>query len=163
MTNLAADLEKDHHDIDRDLEAFIDRPEEGGPLTSLRKAMDDLRRHIYLEEVFLFPPLRSAGFIGPVLVMLKEHGQMWDVLARVEGLLGDGRYPDAAETLKTELFPLLQAHNPKEEQILYPQLDGVLGAAAAAELREFLAQGVVPDGWTCERAGRSQGPTGGMS
>jgi len=27
--------------------------------------------------VFLFPPLRDAGMVAPVFVMLREHGQMW--------------------------------------------------------------------------------------
>jgi hypothetical protein len=44
----------------------------------------------------------------------------------------------------------LQAHNPKEEQILYPQTEQVLTAAAAAELRELLDTGRTPEGWVCE-------------
>ena len=44
------------------------------------RAMESLRRHIFLEEQLLFPPLREAGMIAPVLVMLREHGEIWQSL-----------------------------------------------------------------------------------
>lgn len=36
-----------------------------------------LRRYIYLEEAFVFPPIRKAGMIMPIFVMTREHGELW--------------------------------------------------------------------------------------
>jgi hypothetical protein len=49
-------------------------------------------------------------------------------------------------------MPLLEAHNGKEEPILYPRVDAVLDDDLSAILREFLTSGSMPDGWTCEQA-----------
>jgi hypothetical protein len=51
-----------------------------------------------------------------------------------------------------ELASALDAHNAKEEQILYPRADGVLTAKGSAELDAFIERGRMPDGWVCEGA-----------
>jgi regulator of cell morphogenesis and NO signaling len=109
-----------------------------------------LRRHIYLEEEFLFPPLRAAGLVMPVFVMVREHGQMWKVLDALDGELGDGAVGASVADLLRDLQEQLAAHNPKEEQILYPQTEQALTVAAQAELRELLDTGRTPEGWVCE-------------
>lgn len=147
--DLATALEQEHHQIDDGIEAFLDT----GDRAHLREATDALRRHIYLEEVLVFPPLREAGLMAPVFVMLREHGEMWRVLDRMDAT-------DSADELRSasgELVPMLQAHNGKEEPILYPQVDAVLDDELAATLREFLAFGSMPDGWVCERAAGGPG------
>ena len=59
---LASALEQEHREIDRAIEAYLRSPEEGGGrVESLTETITALRRHIYLEEQFLFPPLRDAG------------------------------------------------------------------------------------------------------
>ncbi|HET8559732.1 MAG TPA: hemerythrin domain-containing protein [Marmoricola sp.] len=141
---LAATLEQEHHQIDAGIEAF----RETGDTVRLGDAVEALRRHIYLEEVLVFPSLREAGMMAPVFVMLREHGEMWRLLDRM------GADEDATElrSLCDELMPLLAAHNGKEEPILYPQVDAVLDDALAATLREFLESGSTPEGWVCEQA-----------
>jgi len=143
---LATALEREHHEIDAGIAKFLADPAAGsGPL---RDAVDALRRHIYLEEVLVFPSLREAGLMAPVFVMLREHGEMWRVLDQVDG--SDGA--DRLSALCAELMPLLEAHNGKEEPILYPRVDAVLDDDLSAILREFLTSGSMPDGWTCEQA-----------
>lgn len=92
--------------------------------------MEALRRHIYLEEEFLFPPLREAGLVAPIFVMLREHGELWDTLEAIEAQLraggGDGPLAASSETLLGQL----ERHNFKEESIVYPQADAVLTAGA---------------------------------
>ncbi|HET7045217.1 MAG TPA: hemerythrin domain-containing protein, partial [Gaiellaceae bacterium] len=57
---LAAALEREHREIDAGIEAFdVESAENGGRVESLTGAISALRRHIYLEEAFLFPALRS--------------------------------------------------------------------------------------------------------
>ena len=50
--------------------------------------MRALRRHIYLEEAFLVPPLRAAGAAMPVPVMLREHGELWRTVDSLSALIG---------------------------------------------------------------------------
>ena len=111
-----------------------------------------LRRHIYLEEEFLFPPLREAGLMAPVFVMLREHGQMWKTMDALQLELNSGEIDDAsALKICHELMTQLQHHNLKEEKILYTQAEQVLTASASAELTAFLDSGQLPEGWICER------------
>lgn len=150
---LAEALTKEHADIDAGIEAFTSARAAGGSSTDgMRAAIAAQRRHIYLEEAILFPPLRAAGMFAPVMVMLSEHGRMWHVMDALEPLLRDGGTDPQVTGLCRELVDLLAAHNAKEEQILYAQADGVLEYPADVQLREFLASGEMPDGWVCERA-----------
>lgn len=143
---LATALEREHHEIDAGIAGFLADPGAGDG--ALRAAVDALRRHIYLEEVLVFPSLREAGLMAPVFVMLREHGEMWRLLDQADG----SDDPDRLSTLCAELMPLLEAHNGKEEPILYPQVDAVLDDDLSAILREFLASGSMPGGWVCEQA-----------
>ncbi|QDO88287.1 hemerythrin domain-containing protein [Ornithinimicrobium ciconiae] len=78
-------LEREHDEIDAGLEAFGEGLDAGNfREDELTRAAQALRRHIYLEETFLFPPLRAAGMLPPVLVMLREHGEIWRTLDALE-------------------------------------------------------------------------------
>ena len=83
---LAAALEHEHREIDEGIETFTSGRANGAAYSrpSTRAIRDALRRHIYLEEEFLFPPLRVAGMIAPIFVMLREHGEMWKTLDALE-------------------------------------------------------------------------------
>jgi regulator of cell morphogenesis and NO signaling len=159
---LAAALEREHREIDQGVEAFLAGQTEGQPRTEpLRQAIDALRRHIFLEEEFLFPPLRDAGLVAPIFVMLREHGEIWDALDALDAQLAINRGAAVMSELCHALLGQLERHNAKEEPIVYPQADAVLTAAAAARLSSFLATGQTPDGWVCARAGSSAAATGG--
>jgi len=145
-------LEREHHEIDAGVEAFLEGLSLGETRTEdLTRAAEALRRHIYLEEEFLFPPLRAAGMLPPVLVMLREHGEIWRTLDAMEALGADSDRPAARER-SGELLAQLASHNAKEEPIIYPQGDAVLTEEATKELREFISSGRMPDGWTCAQA-----------
>ena len=147
---LAAALEKEHRQIDGGIEEFIESG--SGDSTPLRSAMEGLRRHIYLEEEFLFPPLREAGLIMPIMVMLREHGALWQAMDALDGMLADGVDRASVVGACRELLSLLDAHNSKEEPIIYPRADDVLNAEASAELRDFLDTGTTPEGWVSTTA-----------
>ncbi len=150
---LAAALEREHREIDEGLEAFAASRGTGAPdAAALAQAVSGLRRHIYLEEEMFFPSLRAAGLMGPVLVMLREHGEMWRLLDELEAELARDPAGDAAARLLEDLMPRLEAHNLKEERILYAQADAVLEGEPGEELREFMASGRMPPGWVCEMA-----------
>jgi len=150
---LTAALEREHHEIDAGLESFVAGLDEGKIRhEELGRAVDALRRHIYLEEEFLFPPLRAAGLIPPVLVMLREHGEIWRRLDALEAEVGPGTVADTAQARCRELLGHLASHNAKEEPIIYPQGDAVLDEGAKRHLLDFIDDGRMPPGWVCEQA-----------
>src|SRR5699024_5483125 len=82
---LSAALEREHREIDTGIEQYTTGVGAGGVDTApLKRAMEGLRRHIYLEEEFLFPPLRAGGLMAPLFVMVKEHGELWQTMDRIE-------------------------------------------------------------------------------
>jgi len=147
---LSHSLEQEHREIDDLIKGCADAPV-ASPETraGLARAVAELRWHIYVEEELLFPPLRAAGMTGPILVMLREHGQMWPLLDALDRELHDEADHELVRAACRRLLILLQHHNPKEEQILYPQLGHVLGEEASSAVREFLTGGRVPADWTC--------------
>jgi len=145
-TTLATALEREHREIDSGIETYL----AGHDLGAVQQAMAGLRRHIYLEEAFLFPPLRAAGMFGPIMVMLREHGELWQTMDGLDAQLVDGA---AAEQTCRRLLDLLARHNEKEEPIVYPQADQVLPEQDAADLHAFLRSGELPSGWVCQAAG----------
>jgi hypothetical protein len=155
---LAAALEREHQEIDAGIESY----RAGRDTAALSAAVRALRRHIYLEEEFLFPPLRAAGLMPPVLVMLREHGEMWPVLDAVDAELGGAADRASLDALCADLVPRLEAHNAKEEAILYSRADAVLDTApTGAELKAAIRSDDMPEGWVCERAGGAS--SGGRS
>lgn len=153
IQTLASALEREHQQIDQGIESFTSGFMIGGP-PSLSIAIQALRRHIYLEEEFLFPPLREGapGLSATVLLMLREHGQLWDVLDQLEREIVTDRNGEKSFTLCRQLSGLLATHHRAEEQILYAQADGLLAKPAEVRLRGFLAYARLPDGWACEKA-----------
>lgn len=161
MTNdetetLEAALTREHREIDSGIAEFVAGAERGEMLADpLVRAMDALRRHIYLEETFLFPPLRAAGLMMPVMVMLREHGALWDAMADIDsGLVGGTGDPATLLEQCRQLLELLDQHNTKEEPVIYPRADLDLDEAVHDDLADFLWAGTTPDGWTCQNATR---------
>lgn len=151
---LAQALESEHRQIDGGIEEYTKALSAGNsdPAPLLR-AMDGLRRHIYLEEEFLFPPLKEAGMTMPIFVMLREHGEFWDAMDALDALLAGDTASDALQNACRELLARLDSHNSKEEPIIYPQADAVLEPGMSERLHAFLGEGRMPEGWRCEKAG----------
>ncbi len=108
-----------------------------GELAAFRAALE---RHLSAEESVLFPALeaREPMAAGPTGVMREEHRHMralLDELARAVAARDAESYLGASETL----LVLMQQHNAKEEHVLYPMSDRVLGAEAVAPLERALA------------------------
>lgn len=101
--------------------------------TALQRFRVDLLEHLEVEEARIFPAFEAhtGNTGGPTRVMRGEHEQMREIV----GWLGEAlavhdadAFGDAVETL----LILMQQHNMKEENILYPMCDRVLGADTAA-------------------------------
>lgn len=146
-------LEHDHHRIDEEFARFADSLTTA---TVNRDAFDaaaaGLRHHIYVEESLHFPILRAAGLMAPVLVMLREHGEIWDLLDATASALDQGA---AVGDLWSRLASVLEQHNMKEERILYPAGDQQISPADTDLIRTTLADGETPADWRCEMAGNA--------
>ncbi len=145
-------LEREHHEIDAGIEGFgSEQLDERERVQALRRAIDALRRHIYLEEEFLFPPMEPELAI-PTMVMLREHGEIWRSLDAIDAQLSEDTSGDALSQACSRLLLMLAGHNAKEEPIFYGRADEALNADESAELEALIDSGRMPDGWTCRQA-----------
>ena len=144
-------LEREHHEIDAGLEAFGEALARGRVAAeAFGPAADALRRHIYLEEEHLFPPLRARGLFGPITVMIREHADIWPLLDVIEAGIADGAPAEAMGETFRQLTSLLEEHNFKEERIVYPSADQSLPEAEAAEMHTLIEDASMPEGWRCQ-------------
>ncbi|NLE96959.1 MAG: hemerythrin domain-containing protein [Propionibacterium sp.] len=94
-TSLAAAFTHEHHEIDDAIEAYLasDEPEPRRRATPLLGALEALRRHIYLEEEIVFPHLPEGPLMMAMMVMHREHGELW---RRMDALVGQLQDPAAS-------------------------------------------------------------------
>jgi iron-sulfur cluster repair protein YtfE (RIC family) len=86
-----------------------------------------MARHLAMEEEVLFPAFeaRTGNSMGPTQVMRMEHAQMRSLLqdmASAVSASNQNGFLGLSETLNM----LMQQHNLKEENMLYPMSDRVL-------------------------------------
>lgn len=115
----------------------------------LRGAVAALRRHIYLEEEHLFPPLRAGGMAGPVHAMSVDHRELWETLDRIEAALATPEAVEAQRTACRILLAQLDRHTSKEDPIVFGHAADVLSVEQQTMLRELAETVVVPAGWVC--------------
>jgi len=88
-----------------------------------------LHHHLTLEESILFPEFeRATGMTqGPSAVMRAEHEQIRGMLNEIEKAVNN---QDSAQCqgVADTLMIMIQQHNMKEEQMLYPMCDQHLDA-----------------------------------
>lgn len=137
------ELMKHHHHLCdeplRQAQAFARVADLSGCKQAFTAFRTDTLAHFAAEEEVLFPAFESASGMrhGPTQVMRMEHQQMRELLEDLDGALED-RDLDAWADLLQPLDILMQQHNLKEENILYPMCDR--GVVMLAELIETLEQ-----------------------
>ena len=101
----------------------------GIQFSSFREAME---QHFSVEETLLFPAFEHhtghAG--GPTQVMRMEHTQMRELMDEMAQSIA-ARDRDAYLGQSETLLMIMRQHNLKEEQMLYPMADQVLGDNAS--------------------------------
>ena len=99
-------------------------------LLAMQEFVDSMNAHFQYEEKELFPALervRPMVAKGPVPIMLAEHQQMRELFNDLSHALCDHNRELLADTAQTLLF-VMQQHNAKEENVLYPIADQDLAA-----------------------------------
>ena len=82
--------------------------------------LEKMTHHFRMEEEVLFPALLAAGGpSGPVQMMNMEHAQMNSLLDNMATALAH-KDTHGYSGLSETLLIVMQQHNLKEEQILYP-------------------------------------------
>jgi len=126
-------------------EDAVQRADWAAAAPSFERFHDQMKAHFEVEENMLFPAFEAATGMsaGPTEMMRYEHEQMRSLLAQLAAACaardGEG-YAGVAETL----LMLMQQHNMKEENMLYPMCDQALGAEAeriGTEMGALLEQG----------------------
>jgi hemerythrin-like domain-containing protein len=88
-----------------------------------------LKHHLAMEEEVLFPAFeaRTGNTMGPTQVMRLEHEQMRTLLQDMANAVANANQ-NSFLGLSETLNMLIQQHNLKEENMLYPMSDRVLGS-----------------------------------
>ena len=105
-----------------------------------RRFLAAMAHHLAMEEEVLFPAFeeRTGMSAGPTQVMRMEHEQMRALIDDMAAAAEAGNvsaYLGASETLNM----LMQQHNLKEENMLYPMADRAIGADSAAVMHSMQA------------------------
>lgn len=97
----------------------------------------ELQHHFLIEEEALFPAFEAATGMssGPTEAMRLEHAQIRELFALLAAAIEAEETESVRDLLET-LLVMLQQHNMKEENVLYPLCDQAL----ATEQREAIAR-----------------------
>jgi iron-sulfur cluster repair protein YtfE (RIC family) len=142
---LANFFEQDHRDCDArwaDVEELLDTEDIDSARPAWNKFDAGMRRHMAMEEEVLFPAFEEVtgmGDGGPTAMMRMEHEQMKGLLDQIGVAMDSGDSQEALDIGDT-LLMLVQQHNVKEEGMLYPMSENVLGGnwpGLAAKLEEY--------------------------
>ncbi|HEU5071287.1 MAG TPA: hemerythrin domain-containing protein [Verrucomicrobiae bacterium] len=126
----------DHDRLDELLHQFLTlkNSDRAQAATNFREFKAGLEQHIVWEEQILFPAFEGkTGMVaGPTEVMRWEHRQIRGFLESI----ADRLVRDDFDTTDEEagLLAVLEPHNHKEENILYPMIDQVTRAEERAEI-----------------------------
>ncbi len=144
MTGITSALQNHHKLCDDDFAEAEEaaRKNDWAACASLYgKFRTELLSHFGVEEEVLFPAFESrtgmAG--GPTQVMRGEHAQMRDLIRQMDEALAQKNADAFGGTAETLLI-MMQQHNMKEENILYPMCDQALGQDG--ELSSRIAAGL---------------------
>jgi len=149
-------LTHEHHEVDEALLGLLGALDRGEHRPEpVLEAITSLRRHIYLEEALMFPPLAERGLMMPIAVMLREHGRLWRTLDTLTVLITGAVTPEKQDQVRgvcEDLLAQLESHNVKEEQIVYGSAETMLTPEERDRLVTAIETADLPYGWVCQEA-----------
>jgi iron-sulfur cluster repair protein YtfE (RIC family) len=112
---------------------------------ALRRFRVEIGAHFATEEQVLFPAFEavSGSRMGPTQMMRLEHAQMNTLMAQLDHAVTARDADGFAGTAETLLI-LMQQHNMKEENILYPMCDEALVGQAMSLDEELVKRVAAP-------------------
>lgn len=148
-------LEEDFPDIERAIGDFL--LQRGGlraASADLSRAMAKLRRHIYVEEEFLFPLLQGAEMAGPLYALSGEHQDLWLTMDRMDEQLRDDSSQQSRQQACRILSAEVDRHVTKEDPIVFGRAEEILTFQEQATLRDFVENVPLPPEWRCREPRR---------
>lgn len=142
MTNIATFMTKDHRDCDHTFVEFENQLP-GRDWSQLDRLWQDfsihLSSHLAMEEQVMFPAFEQATGIvnGPTAMMRMEHDQMRELIKNMDTALSN-EDDQAAQGIAETLMFMMQQHNMKEENMLYPMCDQNTDSSAIIEQMQQL-------------------------
>jgi iron-sulfur cluster repair protein YtfE (RIC family) len=101
-----------------------------------------LQMHIVWEEDILFPVFEQETGMhdaGPTAVMRMEHRHIKKLLEQIDEKLLAGEL-SGIENAEIELLDILESHNQKEENILYPAIDNLTTEREKKQAVTYMAE-----------------------
>lgn len=144
MKNIATLMTADHRSCDNRL-AAVEHAVSRKDWSSARAALADFQAamlaHFAAEETVLFPQFEQRTGIsqGPTQVMRNEHVQMRQLLTAAGSALANNDQDDYSGEVETLLI-MMQQHNVKEENVLYPMCDQHLATEIEQLITALLVQ-----------------------
>lgn len=143
MSTILEFLGSDHRacdDLFASAEAAAAKNDWNGARELFARFQAAMAHHLAMEEEVLFPAFedRTGMSMGPTQVMRMEHEQMRALMQEMQAAASAGDGPGflgASETLNM----LMQQHNLKEENMLYPMSDRALGEGREAVIQSMQA------------------------
>lgn len=134
MPTLTAPMQRHHKHCDElfaDAEAAVTANDWTTATSRMAAFHAELECHFRTEEEVLFPAFEAATgmTLGPTQMMRHEHAQMRELVGRMEAALEQRDVETFTGSAQTLLI-LMQQHNMKEENILYPMCDRSLAGQA---------------------------------
>lgn len=133
MSNITSFMTNEHRDCDDAFVNFENMIAEKNWLElnkNWQAFSQKLIHHFEMEEKVLFPAFESATGMnnGPTMVMRSEHQQMKSLISEIESALVD-QDEEQCQGIAETFMMMIQQHNMKEEQMLYPMTDQHTDAA----------------------------------
>ncbi|MDO8494148.1 MAG: hemerythrin domain-containing protein [Deltaproteobacteria bacterium] len=144
--------EHDHDDLDSYLKEYqrLKTTQFDAAKESFKKFKFGLQRHIFWEEMILFPLFEEKTGMkneGPTAVMRIEHRKIGEALEQLHNKVR-ARNTDSEQEEKN-LISILSEHNAKEESILYPMLDNISSEEERAGVFQKMERTEEKDYKTC--------------
>ena len=137
MHSIQTFLEEDHRRCDQLFADMEEKAQNGNTGDSFAAFKDAMEFHFCLEENILFPAMTeiTGSEAGPIVIMKMEHNQMRNLFTRMEETVEND--PDEFLSLCETLNILIQQHNVKEEQVLYPMAERLLENSLEKIIADF--------------------------
>ena len=140
MTTIVSFLGEEHQRCDSlfvEAERLADRGDFAAALQACHAFTAAMEHHFALEESRVFPAFEQVAGSdgGPTAVMRHEHQQMRGLFHLMTEAIAEGQQDEFFGVSETLLI-LMQQHNLKEEQILYPKCDQLLAGEVVQRIQE---------------------------